>query len=206
MTRTDSSAQSWFRSANCDGRYGWALAAALACVLALLATGDAGRSALRYDRTALAQYQWWRLFSAHLVHLNAAHALLDCAGLVLIWVLFAREFSPRRWLAILLASAVAIDAGLWFLSPAVDWYLGASGVLHGALAAGAVAWYRRGDGMGAGLVVLLVAKLGYEQLHGTSVLISDLPLVPQAHLYGALGGLSAAVIGRRHPRGGPKSL
>jgi rhomboid family GlyGly-CTERM serine protease len=206
MTRTDSSAQSWFRSANCDGRYGLALSALLAGLLALAATGDAGRLALRYERAALAHHQWWRLLSAHLVHLNAEHALLDGAGLALIWVLFAREFSPRRWLAILLASAAAIDAGLWFLSPAVEWYLGASGVLHGALAAGAIAWYRRGDGMGAGLVVLLVAKLGYEQLHGTSILMADLPLVPQAHLYGALGGLSGAVIGRAHRRGAAKPL
>ncbi len=206
MTRTDSSAQSWFRSANCDGRYGLALSALLAGLLALAATGDAGRLALRYERTALAHYQWWRLLSAHLVHLSAWHALLDCAGLALIWSLFAREFSPRRWLAILLAAALAIDAGLWFLTPAVDWYLGASGVLHGALAAGAVAWYRRGDAMGAAVIVLLVAKLIYEQLHGTSVLAQDLPLVPQAHLYGALGGLVGMLIGARHPRGTPKSL
>ncbi|HXN09847.1 MAG TPA: rhombosortase [Steroidobacteraceae bacterium] len=206
MTRSDSSAQSWFRSANCDGRYGLTLAAAVTLILALTATGDAGRSALRYDRFGLAHYQWWRLLSAHVVHLGARHALLDCAGLVLIWVLFAREFPARRWFAILLASALAIDAGLWFLSPAVDWYLGASGVLHGALAAGAVAWYRRGDGMGAGLVVLLVAKLIYEQLHGTSVLGPGLPLVPEAHLYGALGGLAAVFRPPRHPRGVPKPL
>jgi rhomboid family GlyGly-CTERM serine protease len=206
MTRTDSSAHSWFRSANCDGRYGFALSGVLALLLAIAATGEAGRSALRYDRTALAQYQGWRLISAHLVHLSVWHALLDSAGLVLIWSLFAREFSPRRWLGILLGSALAIDAGLWFLTPTVDWYLGASGVLHGALAAGAVAWYRRGDAMGAAVLVLLVAKLIYEQLHGTSVLAEGLPLVPQAHLYGALGGLIGMVIGGRRPRGAPKPL
>ncbi len=206
MSRSDSSAQSWFRSANCDGRHGLALAAAVTLILALAATGEAGRSALRYDRAGLEHYQWWRLLSAHVVHLGAEHALLDCAGLVLIWILFAREYTARRWLAILLASALSIDAGLWFLKPAVDWYLGASGVLHGALAAGAVAWYRRGDGMGAGLVVLLVAKLIYEQLHGTSVLSPGLPLVPEAHLYGTLGGLAGALRPSRHPRSVPEPL
>jgi rhomboid family GlyGly-CTERM serine protease len=206
MTRSDSSAQSWFRSANCDGRYGIALAAAVALILVLAATGEPGRSALRYDRVGLEHYQFWRLLSAHVVHLGAQHALLDCAGLVLTWILFAREFTAHRWLAILLASALSIDAGLWFLNPAVDWYLGASGVLHGALAAGAVAWYRRGDAMGAGLVVLLVAKLLYEQLHGTSVLGPGLPLVPEAHLYGALGGVAAVFRPPRRPRSAPKPL
>jgi rhomboid family GlyGly-CTERM serine protease len=192
LNRTDSTSQSWFRSANCDARYGAALVATLALILALCATGEAGREQLRYERSALAHGQLWRLLTAHLVHLSLLHALLNCAGLALLWMLFAREFSPRRWAWILLVACAAIDAGLWFLRPQVDWYLGASGALHGALAAGAVALYRRGDAMGTVLVLLLVIKLIYEQHSGASVFAGDLPLVADAHLFGALGGLIGA--------------
>src|ERR1019366_8017008 len=115
--RTDGASQSWLRSANCDARYGAALLAALGMILGLCASGESGREALRYQRAALAHGQWWRLL--------IAHALLNSAGLVLLWMLFAREFSARRWAWILLTSSAAIDAGLWFLRPAVDWYLGA---------------------------------------------------------------------------------
>lgn len=194
--RTDSSSQSWLRSANCDGLYGAALIAALAVILALCATGARGREALCYQRQALEHGQWWRLLSAHLVHLNLSHALLNCAGLILLWMLFAREFTPRRWLWIVLLSVASIDAGLWFLRPAVDWYLGGSGVLHGAWAAGAYAMYRRGDGFGAALLLLLIAKMVYEQQSGASLFDGDLPLVSAAHLYGALGGLTGAVLPR----------
>jgi rhomboid family GlyGly-CTERM serine protease len=190
--RTDSTSQSWFRSANCDARYGAALAAALALILGLCATGEAGREHLRYERMALAHGQWWRLLTAHLVHMNLLHALLNCAGLSLLWMLFAREFSPRRWAWILIAACAAIDAGLWFLRPEVEWYLGASGVLHGALAAGATALYRRGDAVGTVLVLLLVVKLIYEQHSGASIFAGGLPLVADAHLFGALGGLIGA--------------
>ncbi|HEY4974530.1 MAG TPA: rhomboid family intramembrane serine protease, partial [Steroidobacteraceae bacterium] len=100
--RTDSSAQSWFRSANCDARYGAALLAVVLLLLALSALGAWGRETLQYDRAALMRYQWWRLLSAHLVHLGWRHALLNCAGLTLLWMLFAREFSARRWLWIVL--------------------------------------------------------------------------------------------------------
>lgn len=200
--RTDSSAQSWFRSANCDARYGAALLASVLLLLALSAAGAAGRDRLQYERDALAHFQWWRLISAHLVHLGWRHALLNCAGLALLWMLFAREFSPRRWLWILLLATAAIDAGLWWLRPSVDWYLGASGVLHGAWAAGACAMYRRGDAVGASLMLLLIIKLVYEQQSPVSLFEADLPLVPAAHLFGTLGGL----IGAWLPRAAAKPL
>jgi rhomboid family GlyGly-CTERM serine protease len=194
--RTDSSAQSWFRSANCDARYGAALLAAVVSILALNATGDWGREHLQYARDALAHYQWWRLISAHLVHLGWSHTLLNCAGLTLLWMLFAREFPPRRWWWIVLLATVGVDAGLWFLRPMVDWYVGASGVLHGAWAAGACAMYRRGDALGAALLLLLIVKLVYEQQSGASLFEGDLPLVPAAHLFGTLGGLIGALLPR----------
>jgi rhomboid family GlyGly-CTERM serine protease len=194
--RTDSSAQSWFRSANCDARYGAALLGVVMLVLALNVLGNWGRETLEYERAALARYQGWRLISAHLVHLGWRHALLNCTGLTLLWMLFAREFPPRRWLWIALLAAASIDAGLWVLLPAVDWYLGASGVLHGAWAAGACAMYRRGDGIGAALLLLLIVKLLYEQQSGASLLDGALPLVGAAHLYGTLGGVIGAVLPR----------
>ena len=195
--RTDSSAHSWFRSANCDARYGAALLACVALILALNGLGEWGRNTLPYERVALADGQWWRLLSGHLVHLGWRHALLNCAGLALLWMLFAREFPPRRWLWIGLLAAASIDAGLWFLQPTVDWYLGASGVLHGAWAAGACAMYRRGDGSGAALLLLLIVKLIYEQQSGASLFDGELPLVSAAHLYGTLGGLIGALLPRR---------
>lgn len=192
-TSTDSATHSWFRSLNCDARYGATLAILLAAILALNLAGEGGRGLLGYQREALAHFQWWRLLSAHLVHLSWQHTLLNCGGLVLLWALFARELSPRRWLWVACLSALAIDLGLWVREPDVEWYLGASGLLHGVWAAGACSAYRRSDSMGAAMLVLLVIKLIYEQQSGASVFERDLPLVPAAHLFGALGGCIAAV-------------
>jgi rhomboid family GlyGly-CTERM serine protease len=194
--RTDSGAHSWFRSANCDARYGLALLTVIVVILALAALGDSGRRALAYDRDGLDHGQVWRLFTAHVVHLGWRHALLNCAGLAVLWALFAREYSPRRWAWILAVAALTIDLGLWFLQPGVVGYVGASGVLHGTWSAGAIAAYRRGDGMGAAIMLLLVVKLAYEQQSGVSVFEGDLALVPEAHLLGALGGLIGALVPR----------
>jgi rhomboid family GlyGly-CTERM serine protease len=195
---TDSRIRSWFRSANCDARYGAALLSLVGLIVALNATGEWGRHSLAYERSGLLRLQWWRLLSAHLVHLSWRHALLNCLGMAILWALFAREFSPARWLWIALLAALCLDAGLWFLQPQIDWYLGASGVLHGAWAAGACAAYRRGEAIGAVLLLLLVIKLIYEQQSGVSIFEGDLSLAPAAHLFGALGGLIGAVVPLHH--------
>jgi hypothetical protein len=62
--------------------------------------------------------------------------------------------------------------------------------------------YRRGEALGAGLLLLLIVKLVYEQQSGASLFEGDLPLVPAAHLLGALGGLVGAAL----PRAAAKPL
>ena len=102
--------------------------------------------------------------------------------------------------SIIAASIAAIDAGLWFLDPAIEWYVGASGWLHGVLAAGALAHLRRREADGYLLAVLLTVKLAVEQ-RGALPLAGDMPVVVQAHLYGAMGGLAVALClpSRREP-------
>ena len=187
-------------SVNGDGARGWVLAAILALLLLLQLGGSATLAALRYDRSALLAGQWWRLASAHMVHLDLRHALLNGLGLLLMWALFVRDYRARQWFLIVLAAAAAIDAGLWFRDTGVLWYVGASGVLHGVMAAGILAELRRGELTGIALAVLLLAKLAYEQWTGALPFAgAAVPVVVNAHLYGVLGGVAAALWMRPQP-------
>ncbi len=188
------------RSLNCDRRYGLALAAALALLLLPLAGGAEVAGALRYTRSGIAEGQWWRLFGAHIVHLDARHALLNAAGLALLWALFARSFRPWQWLLAVLLMLAVIDAGLWYLSPRIQWYVGASALLHGVFASGALAMIRSGERLGWVAAVVFAAKLAWEQLQGPLPLASG-PVVTASHLYGAAGGVLAGLLLRpRHER------
>jgi rhomboid family GlyGly-CTERM serine protease len=181
-------------SLNCDGRYGLALLAGCALLLTPEVAGESARSVLRYDRTALAAGQWWRLLSGHLVHLDFEHAALNSLGLVLMWALFARDYGPRQWLAITLGAIAAIDAGLWFRDSTIIWYVGSSGALHGVMAAGTLAHLRRRDLDGWLLGAFITAKLIYEQWSGPLPFsASHAGVVVNAHLYGTVGGLLIAV-------------
>jgi rhomboid family GlyGly-CTERM serine protease len=179
----------WFQSLNCDGHYGRALLLTLGALAIPGLGGESWRTALQYDRGQLGAGEWWRLLGAHWVHLGAMHLLFNLAGVALLWALFARCYAPRQWLWIVLAAMLAVDAGLWFMVPGVVWYAGASGALHGVWSAGGWAQWHWRQPRTAIPLLLLIAKLSYEQLSGTSAVISSIPVVLSAHLYGALGGL-----------------
>lgn len=186
--------RSRLRACNCDGRYGASLLAICGLALALQSFGSAAIRLLRYDRAAISAGEWWRLLTAHLIHFDLRHAALDLAGLVLLWVLFARDLGFRAWLIVILSAVAAVDCGLWLWDPWITWYLGLSGVLHGVLAAAIVVRLRRREIEGWSLGALLLAKLGYEQIHGALPFAGDMPVLVDAHLFGALGGLAAAIL------------
>jgi rhomboid family GlyGly-CTERM serine protease len=192
------------QSLNCDRGHGLALLGVCALLALLEAGGDPLRNALSYDRAALAGGEWWRALTAHFVHLDAAHATLNGMGVVLMWALFARDYSPLRWLAIYLFSALCISAGLWWRDPEVANYVGASGALHGVMTAGTLAHLRRGDLDGWILAVFVLVKLAYEQLAGALPFSSSGNTIVDAHLYGAVGGLGLALFLRSRPRPTPE--
>lgn len=165
-----------------------------AALLALAWWGEPLRGLLRWDRAALAAGEAWRLVTGHFVHLDLEHALLNVAGLALVAWLFAAAFSPRQWLVITLAGIAAIDVGLWWVNVDLMWYVGLSGVLHAAMAAGIVRRMIERDLVAWGLAVVGVAKLLYEHFSGALPLTTaGVPVITDAHLYGAVAGMACGL-------------
>lgn len=157
---------------------------------------------LRYDRAAVTDGELWRLATAHLVHLGAAHALMNALALVLIgWILRPLR-QPAVWAVLVLASALAVSAGLYWLYPKVVWYAGASGALHGLFAGGALLGLNGPDrARGVVLLAALAAKLLWEAGGGGSLFLagSTTPVLTESHLLGAVAGIVAglALLARR---------
>jgi len=176
------------------------LVAPAALVVVLLGVYLAGPGAihvLRYERAAVFAGEAWRLVTAHLVHADAAHLGWNLLGVGIVAVLFAHDYAPRQWLVIAAASVAAIDAGFLLLEPQLEWYLGFSGVLHGLMAAGLVAWLRGSrDPFAWFVTALFVAKLAWEHWAGPLPFTAEslsLPVIHEAHTYGAVGGALAAL-------------
>jgi len=165
------------------------LVAAFSLILGLF--GEEGRMLLRYDRAGLQAGEFWRLLSAHFVHLGWSHIALNLVALMLLGALFHGCMRWTEWIAVVTSSGVAIDLGLYVLSPTVDWYVGLSGILHGIALAGACALLTTDTLTGLALILLIAAKLTYEQTMGPVPFSSasvEGDIVVDSHLYGAIGG------------------
>lgn len=151
-----------------------------------------------YNRAAIGAGEYWRLLTGSLLHLGWGHLLLNLAGMLLAVLLFPALRSGRlRYLAFLIG-LMTVGAGLYLGSPDIQWYLGLSGVLHTLFVAACVVEWRAAPRWDVGLYgALLATKLAYEQWVGAlpgSVQATGGPVVVDAHLYGAVGGVLAALI------------
>lgn len=174
----------------------WQVAGLVAAIcLAMGLFGEAGRETFMYNRMSVGNGEYWRLLSAHFVHLGPTHLVLNLAGLLLVWLLVGRYYSTGRWLFVLVVSVAVTSAAFWFIDRNLLWYVGLSGVLHGLLLAGAIQGLRTLPSESAIIIAIVVAKLAWEQLAGPmpgSEAVSGGDVVVNAHLFGAIGGAIAA--------------
>lgn len=166
----------------------WIFCGALSLAALLPLCWPSALSGLQWQRAALADGQYWRLLTAHLVHLEMRHLLLNLLGLLLICELLWDDMAIAEAWILLLVSALGVSLLLWLNQPQLNWYAGLSGVLHGLWAgcAGA-ALLRKKSFFYASALLLLGAKLAYQADNQIGSL-TGMPVVPVAHLYGALSG------------------
>lgn len=169
------------------------------CVL-IVALGllePAASTWFRYDRTAIFGGQIWRIVTGNIVHFGWGHLALNLAGLLLLWFLFVRVIGNGTWLLITIVGSLGVGVGLLVLNPSIEWYVGLSGVLHTALAGGILLAIRDGERFQWVLLLLLTAKLGWEQAFGAlpgSEETAGGPVLVDAHLYGAVTGVALALL------------
>jgi len=159
-------------------------------VLAYL--GDPARELFRYHVEMQNNGEWWRLWTANLVHTNVFHWLLNSTGLILIWWIFHGQLKPLSWSLLLFILAPAHLALLYWLAPELRWYVGLSGLLHGWLATAAIFDVRGDFWVGYLLLAGLIAKVSWEMIYGASAQVTELihaHVATEAHLAGVIVGI-----------------
>ncbi len=174
----------------------------LSVTLAALAVYAApGLSALLvYNRSSILQGEWWRLFTAPLVHFSSSHLFWDAlvfagAGTAVEWLDYR-----RFWLA---CTVAAFLPGLYYLAfkPHLLVYGGLSGLSTGAVVYLALHRAKRGGWESAAwtaVLVLVAAKIAVEAgLHHAIFAragAQPFPVLPSAHIAGCLGACAAFIV------------
>ena len=171
--------------------------------LLLAFAGESAVHWLRYERTAVADGQWWRLLSGHWLHLSWYHLSFNLGALLVFTFVFHRLISLRLWLLTLTTGALAVGGGLYLFNPQVGWYVGLSGILHTLWAVGATRLVQNGERLiGKLLLAALAVKILWEQLappdSDFEQLIGGMVII-DAHLYGAIAGLLLGAAWWRQP-------
>ena len=165
------------------GRWHFCLMVTAFCILPALYPQTA--KILIWQRELLTQGQWWRALTAHCIHIDSRHLLFNLLGLFLIGELFWDQLAIIDAYILLIVSALGVSMLLWLLQPGLVWYAGLSGLLHGLWAGFAGAgWLRTRSWFYSAALLVLAGKLAL-----MPDVLSHVPSIHVAHLYGACSGL-----------------
>jgi rhomboid family GlyGly-CTERM serine protease len=156
---------------------------------------------LQYDRSAIAQGEWWRIITSHLTHWTGSHLLWDLIMFIALAVIALRISKPRTF-GTLLLSAVLIPTAVWIFRPHMIHYRGLSG-LDSALYVFVLLELIKKQSTktkSAALWMMLIsftAKVAYEFMTGNTLFVQsmgpNISGVPLAHL---VGGITGAIFAR----------
>lgn len=161
-------------------------------VLALHNLPESAWLQLNFQRDFIYAGELWRLVTANLIHSNIWHLLLNLGGFAVLWLLHHIHFTAWRYISLLLTASLLCSTMIFYLAPELDYYVGLSGSLHAMVILGALYDIRVKMLTGWLLLILTVAKVGYEQWQGPDpdlALLIEANVAIDAHLYGALSGL-----------------
>lgn len=167
----------------------------LIALIMVMATAQAfhHHTDLAYIRSDITGGALWRLLSAHLVHHNAAHLLLNATALTAIWFIGHQEYPGLRFIWLSCSVATLTGCLLYLCEPQLAYYLGFSGALHGILAAIALRMvvhrFPPGYLLGAALLLKLAWEYAANDAYASTAALIGLRVATEAHFWGTVSGL-----------------
>ena len=164
------------------------------------------RIQLLYDRSAIAQYEWWRLIANHWVHLSTDHLFWSAATFLVLGSM-CEIMNPKRTYVVMGISVISIPIAIWWGMPDLMIYGGLSGLDCAFYALLMTLFIKREirsrNWIWAAVFLILLtglaAKVIYESVTGMTIFVTNthtgmIP-VPLSHLVGGCVGFLFGITG-----------
>ncbi|MCG8427589.1 MAG: rhombosortase [Chromatiales bacterium] len=154
-----------------------------------------------FDRIAIGQGEWWRLFTGHFVHSDLSHLQWDIVAFVVIAGMLEQQ-SRRLILSGLSAGFLVIGGWLWWGEPELLYYCGLSGINHTLLV---LLFHQLWKGGAHPLLFVsglaVVAKMIVELVSNQALFTNTAwPSLPSAHVAGVAAAVLFLIIQQRQSR------
>lgn len=116
-----------------------------------------------FNRQNIQQGEWWRLFTAHFVHLSFLHALGNALGIGMCAYIAGQYLNNLHAILLLLWCILWVGVGLFFSAQYLQSYVGLSGVLHGMLLVAPFVSHYYSNKVAWLFAALISAKILWEQ-------------------------------------------
>ncbi|CAA0114596.1 Uncharacterised protein [BD1-7 clade bacterium] len=165
------------------------IALVLICVMTQITDG---REWASYNKTLIEHGQWWRILTAHFVHLDWKHYLLNMSGAALCLFVFRHDIKPIHWP--ISAILISIFSSLCMLTFAFDYssYVGFSDTLYGWIFIGALAMLPKEPKLALIVMAIFGGRVTYENIVSHSLIDSFMnegKVAVESHLFGTIGGI-----------------
>ncbi len=160
---------------------------ALTAVLQLL-----GKQYFRYENDLFSNLELWRLLTAHAVHLNWTHWLMNNLGFLLLVAITRVNWRFTFWIKVIVIHSLVISVALLVFNESLKWYVGFSGVLYGLFILAGLLTLKKDKLISLLILGIIITKILAEQFLGSEISTQALlgaPVIVDAHAYGVLCGL-----------------
>lgn len=149
---------------------------------------------LAWDRVSIADGDYWRLITGHLVHNNSNHLLLNSVGITIALLLIRDTFGVRSFCTLNFLVALLTGIFLYVFEPQLYYYVGFSAVLHGLVASYGINKVPSTPWFGGAILCLLALKLVLEGQPQFTANLIGIRVATEAHFWGLISGLIAGVV------------
>ena len=160
-------------------------------IIGLWFGGDSWVTALEYHSDRIAEGEYWRILTGHLVHSNTWHMLLNLSSLMFIGLLFSSLLSGLTWALAFIFCSLVVSACYWFITPDYKIYVGLSAALYGVIIIGALQDLRDNKLIAGALLIIVTGRVIWQQFDGASDSLAEMVdsrVAIESHLYGIAAG------------------